>query len=402
MPAHRNANGHWLPIGHGYGIIFVALRPFSRGSVTLASADPRQAPVIDFGFLSDSRDMDVLVQGFELARRILAASPFAQLESNEVSPGPAVQSRADIEAHIRRVLVTVHHPSATCRIGDVVDAQLRVLGLQGLRVVDASCGSCTALLARLIDALGVDMSAGADARGRYSIAEALFMGLATDTGWFRFPNARAAEYGLAARLLAAGVDKDAMFQKIEQSSRAERVQLQARALSSLEFVAGGRIAMMRLRAADFADTGAMLEETAGIVNIPMEVAPVRASILAVDDVAAGVIKLSFRSKPADGDGAFIDVNEVAARFGGEEFAIILPETKIEQALILAEKIRAIVENNEFEFESKKFNITVSIGVATTDGDPPTTIDQLIQQSDARLYMAKNSGKNKVVFQSPAP
>jgi len=184
------------------------------------------------------------------------------------------------------------------------------------RVVDASCGSCTALLARLIDALGVDMSSGADARGRYSIAEALFMGLATDTGWFRFPNARAAEYGLAARLLAAGVDKDAMFQKIEQSSRAERVQLQARALSSLDFVAGGRIAIMRLRASDFTDTGAMLEETAGIVNIPMEVAPVRASILAVDDVAAGVIKLSFRSKPADGDGAFIDVNEVAARFGG--------------------------------------------------------------------------------------
>jgi diguanylate cyclase (GGDEF)-like protein len=94
--------------------------------------------------------------------------------------------------------------------------------------------------------------------------------------------------------------------------------------------------------------------------------------------------------------------ELFSRFGGEEFAIILPETKIEQALILAEKIRAIVENNEFEFESKKFNITVSIGVATTDGDPPTTIDQLIQQSDARLYMAKNSGKNKVVFQSPAP
>ena len=94
--------------------------------------------------------------------------------------------------------------------------------------------------------------------------------------------------------------------------------------------------------------------------------------------------------------------ELFSRFGGEEFAIILPETKIEQALILAEKIRAIVENNEFEFESKKFNITVSIGVATTDGDPPATIDQLIQQSDARLYMAKNSGKNKVVFQSPVP
>jgi choline dehydrogenase len=138
MPAHRNPSGHWLPLGHGYGIIFVALRPASRGSVTLAGPDPHQAPVIDFNFLADARDMDVLVTGFKLARRILAAPPFAELDSNEVIPGPAVMTRADIEAHIRRTLVTVHHPAGTCRIGDVVDTKLRVLGLEGLRVVDGS------------------------------------------------------------------------------------------------------------------------------------------------------------------------------------------------------------------------------------------------------------------------
>ncbi len=184
------------------------------------------------------------------------------------------------------------------------------------RVVDVGCGSCTALLARLVDALGVPLAAGADERGRGSIAEALYMGLATDTGWFRFPNARAAEFALAARLLEAGVDKDAMYQQIEQSSRAERVELQGCALSSLEMIASGRIALMRLRADDFAETGAMLEETAGIVNIPMEIAAVRASVLAVEDTQAGVIKLSFRSKPADDSGTFIDVNELASRFGG--------------------------------------------------------------------------------------
>ena len=184
------------------------------------------------------------------------------------------------------------------------------------RVVDVGCGSCTALLAHLVDALGVPLAAGADERGRGSIAEALYMGLATDTGWFRFPNARAAEFALAARLLEAGVDKDAMYQQIEQSSRAERVELQGCALSSLEMIASGRIALMRLRADDFAETGAMLEETAGIVNIPMEIAAVRASVLAVEDTQAGVIKLSFRSKPADDSGTFIDVNELASRFGG--------------------------------------------------------------------------------------
>jgi choline dehydrogenase-like flavoprotein len=138
MPAHRNANGHWLPRGHGYGIIFVNLRPESRGTVFVAGPDPRQAPQIDFNFLAEPRDMDVLVEGFALARRVLAAPSFAPLESVEVSPGPAVQTREQIEAHIRRTLVTVHHPSGTCRIGDVVDPQLRVLGLERLRVVDAS------------------------------------------------------------------------------------------------------------------------------------------------------------------------------------------------------------------------------------------------------------------------
>ncbi|MFM2164499.1 MAG: hypothetical protein RL325_936 [Planctomycetota bacterium] len=201
-----------------------------------------------------------------------------------------------------RVIGLDHHAR-----GDAVAAR---------RVVDVSCGSCTALLARLVDAMGVDVRSGSDARGRGSIAEALYMGLATDTGWFRFPNARAAEFALAARLLEAGVDKDAMYQQIEQSSRAERVELQGCALSSLEMLAGGRVALMRLRAEDFEETGAMLEETSGIVNIPMEIAAVRASILAVDDRAAGVIKLSFRSKPADDSGAFIDVNELASRFGG--------------------------------------------------------------------------------------
>ena len=207
-----------------------------------------------------------------------------------------------LRARTERVIGLDHHAR-----GDAVAAR---------RVVDVGCGSCTALLARLVDAMGVPLASGADERGRCSIAEALYMGLATDTGWFRFPNARAAEFALAARLLEAGVDKDAMYQQIEQSSRAERVELQACALSSLEMVAGGRIALMRLRAADFADTGAMLEETAGIVNIPMEIAAVRASVLAVEDTQAGVIKLSFRSKPADESGSFIDVNELAARFGG--------------------------------------------------------------------------------------
>jgi phosphoesterase RecJ-like protein len=94
------------------------------------------------------------------------------------------------------------------------------------------------------------------------------------------------------------------------------VLIQGRALSSLAFAARGAIAIMRLQAADFAETGAEMEESSGVVNMPMEVAAVRASVLAVEDNANGVIKLSFRSKPAGPDGRFVDVNELAARFGG--------------------------------------------------------------------------------------
>lgn len=138
MPAHRNANGHWLPRGHGYGIIFVNLRPASRGSVMLTSNDPHDKPAIDFNFLSHPSDIDVLVRGFEVARSILAAPSFTPLNGRETAPGPHVQGRSQIEAHIRSSLVTVHHPCGTCRMGDVVDTSLRIKGIDALRVVDAS------------------------------------------------------------------------------------------------------------------------------------------------------------------------------------------------------------------------------------------------------------------------
>ena len=78
------------------------------------------------------------MRGFEVARSILAAPAFAPLASWEIAPGPAVRERAQIEAHIRATLVTVHHACGTCRMGDVVDAALRVRDIDALRVVDAS------------------------------------------------------------------------------------------------------------------------------------------------------------------------------------------------------------------------------------------------------------------------
>jgi choline dehydrogenase-like flavoprotein len=129
---------HW---GHGYSLHVCVLRPASRGTVTLASADARVAPVIDPRFLSDPRDLDALAQGARLARRILDAPALAQLGGREIYTHGA-QSDAQLRETIARHADTIYHPVATCRMGgdarSVVDPQLRVRGVTGLRIADAS------------------------------------------------------------------------------------------------------------------------------------------------------------------------------------------------------------------------------------------------------------------------
>lgn len=183
------------------------------------------------------------------------------------------------------------------------------------RVVDVRSGSATVIVARLIEALGVPFGAAGDAKGHGSVAEALFLGLATDTGWFRFQNARPAEFELASRLLAAGVDKDRLIEITENGHRPQRLAIEARALSKVRFLAEGRVALTALSQADFAETGAVLEETSGVVNMPMSVGTVRAAALLLES-EPGLVKVSFRSKPAADGHRFYDVNELAARFGG--------------------------------------------------------------------------------------
>jgi choline dehydrogenase-like flavoprotein len=128
--------------GHGYSCHACLLRPNSRGTVTLASADPRAAPAIDPAFLSAREDLDGLIRAFRQMRHLLQQPALAQLGGRELPASAAAQTDAQIEAFIRSRADTIYHPVGTCRMGpgaeDVVDAQLRVHGVQGLRVVDAS------------------------------------------------------------------------------------------------------------------------------------------------------------------------------------------------------------------------------------------------------------------------
>jgi diguanylate cyclase (GGDEF)-like protein len=94
--------------------------------------------------------------------------------------------------------------------------------------------------------------------------------------------------------------------------------------------------------------------------------------------------------------AGIRKEELFARYGGEEFAVVLPETTLEGALLVAERIRSLVAGHPFQYEGKRFGVTISSGVASTSGDETLTPNELIRQTDERLYQAKRDGRNRVV------
>ena len=135
--APLTAAPYWSkPFADGFACIVVLLRPQSRGRVELASSDPLRAPRIIQRFLSKDEDWRRLRAGVRLARAVSAQAALQEFIAREVG-GPK-ESDADIDSHIRATSITVHHPLGTCRMGDVVDEELRVKGVERLRVVDAS------------------------------------------------------------------------------------------------------------------------------------------------------------------------------------------------------------------------------------------------------------------------
>jgi choline dehydrogenase-like flavoprotein len=128
-------------LGAGFSCHVCALRPYSRGSVKLKSANPNDAPSIDPNYLSDPRDLETLVKGAKIVDQILKSPALSAYRKKDVYTGD-VKSDAEWERHIRARADTIYHPVGTCKMGEddmaVVDSQLRVHGLDGLRVVDAS------------------------------------------------------------------------------------------------------------------------------------------------------------------------------------------------------------------------------------------------------------------------
>jgi choline dehydrogenase-like flavoprotein len=137
----------WFPLikpafADGFGIRPTLLHPDSRGEMKLRSADPRDPPRIHYNFFTAPNDLPTLREGFKRARDAAHQTPLDPYRGEETSPGPGVKSDAEIDAFIRRTTITAHHPAGTCAMGNgpdsVLDPQLKVRGIEGLRVVDAS------------------------------------------------------------------------------------------------------------------------------------------------------------------------------------------------------------------------------------------------------------------------
>ncbi|WP_299073998.1 choline dehydrogenase [uncultured Paraglaciecola sp.] len=144
LPSILLNHGRSTAFGYGYGVHVCCLYPKSRGEIRLRSNKPTDLAAIDPNYLEHPDDQKVMIDGVRRARKILAAPSFDKYQSWEIGPGPEAQSDEEILAFLREKSETIYHPVGTCKMGDtddemtVVDSELQVKGVKGLRVVDAS------------------------------------------------------------------------------------------------------------------------------------------------------------------------------------------------------------------------------------------------------------------------
>jgi bifunctional oligoribonuclease and PAP phosphatase NrnA len=184
----------------------------------------------------------------------------------------------------------------------VLDHHLTQEDWADVKLVETDAAAAGEIAARLLACWKVPMDR--------SIATALFVAIASDTGWFQFSNTRPATLRLAADLMEAGVDTDTIYQHLYQNEHAERLALQTRAQDSLELLENGRLAVMRVHKTDFEQTGAKPQDTENLINIPLQIRTVEVSILMIEPQDDSPIRVSLRSK------GHVDVARFAEQFGG--------------------------------------------------------------------------------------
>jgi phosphoesterase RecJ-like protein len=184
----------------------------------------------------------------------------------------------------------------------VLDHHLTQEDWADLKLVVTEAAAAGEIAAELLEQWDVKFDPG--------MATALFLAIASDTGWFQFSNTRPYTMRLAALLMEAGVDTDRMYQALYQNERPERVALQTRAQQSLELLSGNRLAVMRVMKRDFDELHAGVGDTENLINIPLQIRTVEVSLLFVEPQEGGPIRVSLRSKGQ------VDVAKFAEQFGG--------------------------------------------------------------------------------------
>lgn len=205
-----------------------------------------------------------------------------------------------VEQRAARTVIVDHHASGDAELGET-------------RWIDPPASAAAEMVARLcVDLLRVESAA----RLPLDVAEPLYLGIATDTGWFRYSNTRSAVMRLAADLLDAGVDHNRLMRLSEQSDPPQRVFLLARALNTLRLDEDRQIATLVIRRKDLEELGLENSDSGAINDRILSVATVRATAI-ITEVDAASAKASLRSKPPINDRERdVDVNVVAQQFGG--------------------------------------------------------------------------------------
>ena len=141
-PVYSEWRGRKIRLQQGYQLNCDQLRPKSKGEVKLRSRDPRERPATFFNYLSDPHDVQELIEGMNLMNELLTQPAFDEFRGSRITPAPAITTRNELENWVRANASTDYHPCGTCRMGSdthaVVDQELRVHGIEGLRIVDAS------------------------------------------------------------------------------------------------------------------------------------------------------------------------------------------------------------------------------------------------------------------------
>lgn len=207
----------------------------------------------------------------------------------------------------------------------VVDHHRTQDDLGGLQMVDITAEATGRLAYEIIRALDAPLSAGA--------AHALFMAIATDTGWFRHPNATAPTFALCSELVALGARPTELYEQLYEAATLARFKLTAVALDRLAIRANGKIAYTEIKLADYPATGAVPGDTEDLINFPRGVENVEIALVFIEQQDGGT-KVSFRSRAAD-------VSKLAEQFGGgghklaSGARVMRPLTEVRDAVLAA-------------------------------------------------------------------